>query len=77
VIRSAIRKTTYVTDTDRETCGMGRFRPIDEVGWDKDKIHGVKEDIGAGRNDWVGVDPDWNVWTGSHTGEAINHGQWK
>jgi len=56
---------------------MGRFRPIDEVGWDKDKIHGVKEDIGAGRNDWVGVDPDWNVWTGSHTGEAINHGQWK
>ena len=41
-----------------------------------DSIHDVKDGIGAKPNDWVGLDPDGNVWTGSGSGEAINYGPW-
>lgn len=51
-------------------------RPIDTVGWDKDRLHGIKEGIAAKAPDWVGVDPDGNIWTGSQSREAVNHGKW-
>lgn len=50
---------------------------INEMGWDKEKVHAVKEGIGAKAPDWVGVDLDGNVWTGSPSGEAVNHGPWR
>jgi len=47
---------------------------IDEMGWDHGQIEAVKEGVGARAPDWVGVDPKGNVWTGSPSGEAVEHG---
>lgn len=52
-------------------------KPIDQTGWDKETVHEVKRGVGAGPRDWVGVDEEGNIWTGSPTGEAINHGPWE
>jgi len=47
---------------------------IDQQGWSHDEIETVKKAIGAGPADWVGVDPEGNVWTGSPDGTAVEHG---
>ena len=51
-------------------------KPIDQMGWSSDRIHDIKEGVGAGPRDWVGIDPNGNVWTGSPSGQAVNHGPW-
>jgi RHS repeat-associated protein len=52
--------------------------PIDQAkgskGWDKDDVHGIKDGVGAGPRDWVGISPDGNVITGDHEGNAVDNG---
>ncbi len=48
--------------------------PIDQAGLDSDAIHRVKKGVGAGPQDWTGVDQDGNVITGDHAGNAVNNG---
>jgi hypothetical protein len=61
---------------DREqkppNCPVGT-RPIDQWGLSKDDIHTIKNGINAGPKDWVGVDPEGNVWT-NEDGEASDQG---
>lgn len=57
-----------------DDCPTGT-KPIDQVGWDRGKIHGVKDAIGAGPKDWVGVDAHGNVWGHGEEG-AENWGPW-
>lgn len=52
-------------------------RPIDGSGLGKEQIHDVKDGIGAGPRDWVGISPDGDVWTGDSNGNPVNHGPWK
>ena len=47
---------------------------IDQVGLDKDQLHEVKEGIGAGNEDYVGVTPSGDVITTGPDGEPENHG---
>jgi hypothetical protein len=49
-------------------------RPIDESGLDRGTIHGIKDAIGAGPKDWVGVTPEGEVITTGADGDAENHG---
>ena len=49
-------------------------KPIDQSGLDKDDVHGIKEQIGAGPKDWVGVTPDGHIVTGDDQGNVIDHG---
>ena len=49
-------------------------RPIDETDLDRETIHGIKDGIGAGPKDWVGVTPDGDVITTDGDGNAENHG---
>jgi hypothetical protein len=41
---------------------------------DKETIHKIKDRIGAGPKDWVGVSPDGHVITGDSEGNAEDHG---
>ena len=43
-------------------------------GWDKDDVHGIKDGVGAGPQDWVGISPDGHVITGDHEGNAVDNG---
>jgi hypothetical protein len=49
-------------------------RPIDESGLDRGTIHGIKDGIGAGPRDWVGISPDGHVITSDGEGNAEDHG---
>jgi RHS repeat-associated protein len=65
------------TSAKPDNCPAGT-RAIDEVkgkyNLDKDKLHGVKDAVGAGPRTWTGVDPSGNVWTGGPDGIGENHG---
>lgn len=43
---------------------------------DRDKIHRIKDGLHAGARDWVGIDPDGNIWT-NEGGEATNNGHYE
>jgi hypothetical protein len=50
-------------------------RPIDKMGYNRGKIHGIKDAVGAGPADWVGITPDGRVIvTDPVTGEAVEAG---
>lgn len=58
-------------------CPSGTI-PIDQAkgprGWDKDDVHGIKDGVGAGPRDWVGVTTDGHVITGDFEGNAVDNG---
>ena len=60
-----------------KNCPAGTI-PIDQSkgprGWDKDDVHGIKDGVGAGPQDWVGISPDGHVITGDHEGNAVDNG---
>jgi len=49
-------------------------RPIDQSGLDRETIHGIKDGIGAGPRDWVGITPDGEIITADAEGNAENNG---
>ena len=49
-------------------------RPIDESGLGRQEIHDIKDGVGAGAQDWTGIDPQGNVITGDHNGNAHDNG---
>ena len=50
-------------------------RPIDQTpGMDRDKIHKIKDGVGAGPKDWVGISPEGDVITSDGDGNAVNNG---
>ena len=56
-----------------EGCPVGT-KPIDkDKRLDRKKIHGIKDQIGAGARDWVGISPDGRIWT-NEGGQAANNG---
>jgi hypothetical protein len=48
--------------------------PIDQSGLDHETIEKIKDAIGAGPRDWVGITPDGHVVTGDSEGNAEDHG---
>jgi RHS repeat-associated protein len=51
--------------------------PIDQSGYDKDQVHGIKGGVGAGPKDWTGITPDGDVITTDENGNAVNNGNVK
>jgi Domain of unknown function (DUF4157) len=49
-------------------------RPIDQTDLDRETIHKIKDGVGAGPKDWVGVTPDGDVVTTDPDGNAEVHG---
>jgi len=49
-------------------------RPIDQSGLDRETIHKIKDGIGAGPRDWVGVTPDGEIITTDGEGNAQDEG---
>jgi hypothetical protein len=49
-------------------------RPIDKWGIPTDEIHGIKKEIGAGNDDWVGISKDGDVYTTGSDGKAVWEG---
>jgi hypothetical protein len=49
-------------------------KPVDQTGLGSGDVHDVKDQIGARPRDWVGIDPNGNVWTSDPNGNGINHG---
>jgi hypothetical protein len=49
-------------------------RPIDASDLDREDIHKIKDRIGAGASDWVGISPEGDVITTDEEGNAENHG---
>jgi hypothetical protein len=49
-------------------------KPIDQSGKGRDWIHGTKDDVGAGPQDWVGVAPNGDIITTNPDGSAKNNG---
>ena len=58
----------------QECGGRGIGWTARPFGLDKDKVHDIKKGVGAGPKDWVGIDPDGNVWTGDENNQGVNHG---
>ncbi|WP_422015298.1 glycine zipper domain-containing protein [Roseateles sp.] len=60
-----------------KNCPAGTI-PIDQAkgprGWDKEELHGIKDGVGAGPPDWVGITPDGRVITGDSNGNAVDNG---
>lgn len=51
-------------------------KPVDEdKRLDREKIHGIKDQLRAGARDWVGIDKQGNIWT-NEGGEAANQGHY-
>jgi len=54
--------------------------PIDKAKpgykWDKDKLHKIKDAVGAGPQDWTGVSPDGHIWTTDGSGNGVDNGPW-
>jgi hypothetical protein len=49
-------------------------KPVDEDRrLDREKIHSIKDQIGAGARDWVGIDPEGKIWT-NEGGKGANQG---
>ena len=48
--------------------------PIDQSDLDRETIHKIKDGIGAGPKDWVGVTPEGNVITTGPGGSAVDNG---
>jgi hypothetical protein len=48
--------------------------PIDQSDLDREDIHKIKDQIGAGPRDWVGITPDGEVITTDEEGNTENHG---
>jgi RHS repeat-associated protein len=49
-------------------------KPVDQDRrLDRQKIHDIKDQLGAGPKDWVGIDPSGNIWT-SEGGKGANQG---
>jgi hypothetical protein len=49
--------------------------PIDQSGLSREDIHKIKQRIGAGAADWVGITPDGHVITTDENGNTVDHGQ--
>ena len=43
----------------------------------KDDVHTIKDGLIAGPQDWVGIDPEGNVWTGDENNRGENHGPYR
>lgn len=57
-----------------KNCPAGTL-PIDKYpGLSKDDVHDIKDAVGARPNDWTDIDPDGNVVTGDHNGDAVDNG---
>jgi RHS repeat-associated protein len=51
-------------------------KPVDEdKRLDREKIHGIKDQLGAGARDWLGIDKQGNIWT-NEGGKAANQGHY-
>ncbi|HEX6552913.1 MAG TPA: DUF4157 domain-containing protein [Ktedonobacteraceae bacterium] len=75
-------------DNDQGGGGRGRDRsrqsrpidaptgtvPIDESGLSKDEIHKIKDGVGAGPRDWVGITPEGHVIVTGDDGQAVDEG---
>ncbi len=48
--------------------------PIDESGLSKDEIHKIKDGVGAGPRDWVGITPEGHVIVTGDDGHAVDEG---
>ena len=48
--------------------------PIDQSGLDRETIHKIKDGVGAGPKDWVGVTPEGNIITTGPGGNAVDNG---
>jgi hypothetical protein len=48
--------------------------PIDQSGKSRDEVHEIKEEIGAGPRDWVGISPEGHVISTDPDGSAVDHG---
>ncbi len=48
--------------------------PIDESGLSKDDIHKIKDGVGAGPRDWVGISPEGHVIITDGDGHAVDEG---
>jgi hypothetical protein len=76
----------FIQRTDGEDDGSERSRqsrprnaptgtvPIDQTGKSREDIHKIKDGVGAGPRDWVGISPDGDVITTDGEGNAENHG---
>ena len=53
-----------------------RGENIDEVGWSSERIHGIKDGLGAGPRDWAGIARNGDAITGDEAGNAVNNGPW-
>ena len=64
----------FLSKAKPKNCPTGT-RPIDQFpDLDKEEVHKIKDGVGAGPQDWVGIAPGGDVITGDANGEAVNNG---